>query len=152
MPKPPPDVLVRPLRPDERAAWEPLWQGYLTFYESEVTPQTTSVLWERLHDPQEPMFVRGAFAAGQLIGIAHYLFHRSCWTIGDYCYLQDLFVIPEARGCGAGRALIAAVEEAARAQGASRVHWLTKEDNHAARALYDKVAERSGFIQYRKLF
>lgn len=152
MPKPPPDLVIRPLRPDERAVWEPLWQGYLTFYESRVSPETTDMLWQRLHDPKEPMFVLGAYSGGRLIGIAQFLFHRSCWTIGDYCYLQDLFVVPEARGLGAGRALIAAVEQAARAYGASRVHWLTKEDNLSARALYDQLAERSGFIQYRKLF
>jgi GNAT superfamily N-acetyltransferase len=152
MPKPPPDLVIRPLNPGERAAWEPLWQGYLTFYESQVSPETTDVLWQRLHDPDEPMFVLGAFAGGRLVGMVQYLFHRSCWTIGDYCYLQDLFVVPEARGHGAGRALIEAVEQAARAHGASRVHWLTKEDNYAARALYDQLADRSGFIQYRKLF
>jgi GNAT superfamily N-acetyltransferase len=152
MPKPQPDLVIRPLNPDERSAWEPLWQGYLTFYESQVSTETTDVLWKRLHDAGEPMFVLGAFSGGRLVGIVQYLFHRSCWTIGDYCYLQDLFVLPEARGLGAGRALIEAVERAARAQGASRVHWLTKEDNHAARALYDKLADRSGFIQYRKLF
>jgi GNAT superfamily N-acetyltransferase len=148
----PPDLVIRPLNPDERAVWQPLWQGYLTFYESQVSPETTDMLWQRLHDPAEPMSVLGAFSGGRLIGIVQYLFHRSCWTIGDYCYLQDLFVVPEARGLGAGRALIQAVEQAARAYGASRVHWLTKEDNHAARALYDKLADRSGFIQYRKLF
>jgi GNAT superfamily N-acetyltransferase len=152
MPKPPPDLVIRPLRPDERDAWEPLWQGYLTFYESQVTPETTDVLWQRLHDPDEPMFVLGALSGGRLVGMVQFLFHRSCWTIGDYCYLQDLFVVPEARGFGVGRALIEAVENAARARGASRVHWLTKEDNHAARALYDTLADRSGFIQYRKLF
>lgn len=152
MPKPRSDLVVRPLNPDERAAWEPLWQGYLTFYESSVTADTTDVLWRRLHDPNEPMFVLGAFSGGRLVGIVHHLFHRSCWTIGDYCYLQDLFVVPEARGLGAGRALIEAVEQAARAHGASRVHWLTKEDNRTARALYDKLADCSGFIQYRKLF
>ncbi|HWV54981.1 GNAT family N-acetyltransferase [Pseudorhodoplanes sp.] len=146
------DLLIRPPGPDERSAWEPLWQGYLTFYESRVPPETTDVLWQRLHDPAEPMFVLGAYSGGRLIGIVHYLFHRSCWTIGDYCYLQDLFVVKEARGLGAGRALIEAVEQAARAHGASRVHWLTQEDNHTARALYDKLADRSGFIQYRKLF
>jgi len=150
MPKP--DFVIRPLRPDERAAWEPLWQGYLTFYEARVSPETTDVLWQRLHDPNEPMFLLGACSDGRLIGIVQYLFHRSCWTIGDYCYLQDLFVVPEARGLGAGRALIEAVEQAARAHGASRVHWLTKEDNHKARALYDQLADCSGFIQYRKLF
>ena len=152
MPKPPPDLTIRPLRADERADWEPLWQGYLTFYESSVSPETTDVLWKRLHDPSEPMFALGATSGGRLIGIVHYLFHRSCWTIGDYCYLQDLFVTEDARGLGAGRALIAAVEKDARDRGASRVHWLTKEDNHTARALYDTLAERSGFIQYRKLF
>lgn len=152
MPKPPSEFVIRPLNPDERAAWEPLWQGYLAFYEAQVAPETTDVLWQRLLDPDEPMFVVGAFSGRRLAGIAHYLFHRSCWTVGDYCYLQDLYVVPEARGAGAGRALIEAVERAARAHGASRIHWLTKEDNHTARALYDKLAERSGFIQYRKLF
>jgi len=152
MPKPPPDLVIRPLDPGERAVWEPLWQDYLAFYESQVSPETTEILWQRLHDPDEPMFVLGAYSGGRLIGIVQYLFHRSCWTIGDYCYLQDLFVVAGARGLGAGRALIEAVEQAARAHGASRVHWLTKEDNHTARALYDRLAERSGFIQYRKLF
>ena len=88
----------------------------------------------------------------KLRGIAHYLFHRSCWTIGDYCYLQDLFVAEGARGRGLGRALILAVEQLARAAGASRLYWLTHETNAGARALYDRLAERSGFIQYRKLF
>jgi GNAT superfamily N-acetyltransferase len=152
MPKPRSDFAIRPLEPDERADWEPLWQAYLTFYETRVSPQTTDVLWQRLHDPNEPMFALGAFSDEKLIGIVQYLFHRSCWTIGDYCYLQDLFVVPDARKLGTGRALIAAVELEARNKGASRVHWLTKEDNHSARALYDTLAERSGFIQYRKLF
>lgn len=108
--------------------------------------------WARLHDPAEPMHVLGAYLDDRLCGIAHYLFHRSCWTIGDYCYLQDLFVAEGARGRGLGRALITAVEERARAAGASRVYWLTHESNTGARALYDRLAERSGFIQYRKLF
>ena len=98
------------------------------------------------------MFLLGAYADGTLAGIVHYLFHRSCWTIADYCYLQDLFVAETARNLGLGRTLIEAVEREARAAGASRVYWLTKEDNATARKLYDRVAERSGFIQYRKLF
>jgi GNAT superfamily N-acetyltransferase len=146
------DLVIRPLRPDERADWEPLWNGYLSFYETSLPKEITDVTWRRLHDAGEPMFALGANAEGRLVGIAHYLFHRSCWTIGNYCYLQDLFVAPDARGIGAGRALIAAVEKAARDAGASRLYWLTKEDNMSARALYDKVADRSGFIQYRKLF
>jgi GNAT superfamily N-acetyltransferase len=90
--------------------------------------------------------------ADRLCGIAHYLFHRSCWTTGDYCYLQDLFVAEGIRNLGLGRALITAVEERARAAGASRLYWLTHETNTSARALYDRLAERPGFIQYRKLF
>ena len=117
-----------------------------------MSPETTDVLWTRLHDDCEPIFALGVFHDGQLIGIVHYLFHRTTWTIADYCYLQDLYVSEAARGLGAGRALIEAVEQAARQKGASRVYWLTKEDNHTARALYDKLADRSGFIQYRKLF
>jgi GNAT superfamily N-acetyltransferase len=146
------DIVIRDIGIGERAAWEPLWQGYLAFYETALPKEVTDVTWARLHDPAEPMFVLGAYEDGRLIGIVHYIFHRSCWTIGDYCYLQDLFVAADARGTGAGRRLIAAVEQRARAAGASRVYWLTKEDNFAARALYDKVADRSGFIQYRKLF
>lgn len=145
-------LVIRPLRSHERAAWEPLWRGYLAFYESAQTQEAMDVAWARMHDPAEPMAGLGAWRGDDLIGIAHYLFHRSFWTIGNYCYLQDLFVAEDTRGHGVGRALIAAVEQAARAAGASRIHWLTKEDNATARALYDKLAERSGFIQYRKLF
>ena len=146
------DIVIRPIRADERADWEPLWKGYQAFYRVAISGETTSVTWARLHDPAEPMHALGAYTGGRLCGIVHYLFHRSCWTIGDYCYLQDLFVAEGARNRGLGRALIAAVEERARATGASRIYWLTHESNAGARSLYDKLAERSGFIQYRKLF
>ena len=86
------DFVIRPLRPDERAEWEPLWNGYLTFYETSLPKEVSDATWARLHEASEPMFALGAYADGRLVGIAHYLFHRSCWTIGDYCYLQDLFV------------------------------------------------------------
>ena len=143
---------IRPLRLDERADWEPLWKGYQLFYKVAIPEEATRVTWARLHDPAEPMEALGAYMDGRLRGIAHYLFHRSCWTIGNYCYLQDLFVAESARHLGLGRALIAAVEERARRAGASRLYWLTHESNAAARVLYDQLAERSGFIQYRKLF
>jgi GNAT superfamily N-acetyltransferase len=146
-----PRPVIRALRPDERRSWEPLWLGYLTFYKSVVTPEITETTWSRLHDPAEPMYVLGAVLDGTLVGIVHYLFHRSTWTIGDYCYLQDLFTAPEARGQGAGRALIEAVYERAKVAGASRVYWLTHETNATARALYDTLADRPGFIQYRHL-
>jgi GNAT superfamily N-acetyltransferase len=143
---------IRPVAEAERAAWEPLWKGYLDFYETSVPAETYATTWARLHDPAEPMFVLGAYSGGQLAGIVHYLYHRSCWTTGNYCYLQDLFVAEVARGQGLGRALIEAVYREARAASASRVYWLTHETNATARALYDKLADRPGFIQYRKLF
>jgi GNAT superfamily N-acetyltransferase len=146
------DELIRPIRADERTQWEALWKGYQSFYQVAISDETTAVTWIRLHDPAEPMGALGAYLSGKLCGIAHYLFHRSCWTIGDYCYLQDLFVAEDARGRGLGGALIQAVERQARAAGASRIYWLTQESNVVARALYDRLAERSGFIQYRKLF
>ena len=112
---------------------------------------------DRLDDLHALMRIAGirhlpVMAGGKLVGIVQYLFHRTFWTVGDYCYLQDLFVDPNHRGGGVGRALIAGVEKAAREAGASRVHWLTQESNKTARFLYDQVAERSGFIQYRKIF
>ena len=146
------NVEIRPVGLHERADWEPLWKGYQTFYKVVIPDEATAVTWARLHDPGEPMHVLGAYVDGRLEGIVHYLFHRSSWTVGNYCYLQDLFVAEGVRNLGLGRAMIAAVEERARAAGASRVYWLTHETNTDARALYDKVAERPGFIQYRKLF
>jgi len=146
------NVTIRPLRADERADWEPLWKGYQAFYKVVIADETTAVTWTRLHDPAEAMGVFGAYMNGRLCGIVHYLFHRSCWPVGDYCYLPDLFVAEDARNLGVGRALILAVEDRARAAGASRVYWLTHETNADARVLYDRLAERSGFIQYRKLF
>ena len=143
---------IRPLRLDERALWQVLWKSYLDFYKTSVPPEVYDATWARLHDPKEPMSLLGGCVDGRLLGIVHFLYHRSCWTIGDYCYLQDLFVADEARKRGLGRALIEAVYREARAAGASRVHWLTHETNATARALYDQLADRPGFIQYRRLF
>jgi GNAT superfamily N-acetyltransferase len=145
-------VVIRPLRVDERAAWEPLWAGYLKFYKATVPPETTAKTWQRFHDDAEPMYVLGAFVDDKLTGIVQFLYHRSCWTVGDYCYLQDLFVNEGARGHGVGRKLIEAVYERAKSDGASRVHWLTQFENARAQILYDEVADRSGFMQYRKIF
>ena len=152
MPRANANVAIGPVPANERADWELLWKGYQAFYKVVISDETTAVTWARLHDPAEPMHVLGAYVGGKLCGIVHYLFHRSCWTIGDYCYLQDLFVAEDARNLGLGRALIEAVEERARAADASRVYWLTHETNAGARALYDQLAERPGFIQYRMLF
>lgn len=146
-----PKIEIHPIGKDERVGWEVLWQGYLRFYESSQAADATNATWLRMHDPAEPMHGLGAYLDGRLLGIVHYLFHRSFWTVGHYCYLQDLFVSEAARGNGLGRALIEAVYDRARDAGASRVYWLTQESNATARALYDQVADRTGFIQYRRI-
>ena len=144
------DLVIRPVGEDERAAWNSLWAGYLTFYKTALPHQVSDLTWQRLHDPAEPIFILGAYAGGSLTGFVHYLFHRSTWAPHWYCYLEDLFVADDARGLGAGRKLIEAVCEKARIAGASRVYWMTHETNAQARRLYDKVADNLGFIQYRR--
>jgi GNAT superfamily N-acetyltransferase len=145
-------ITIRPLARADRAQWEPLWQAYLAFYETSVPAEVTELTFARFFDESEPMHALVAEREGEVVGIVHYLFHRSTWTEGPYCYLQDLFTREDARGGGVGRKLIEAVYDRAREQGASRVYWLTQESNATARALYDKLADRPGFIQYRKLF
>ena len=105
----------------DRARWAELWTGYLTFYKATLPPEQNDLTWQRLHDPAEPMHLLGAYVDGKLEGIVHYLFHRSTWTDGNYCYLQDLFVAEGGRNHGLGRALIEAVYAEARQKGASRV-------------------------------
>lgn len=143
-------VVVRPVALGDRAAWEPLWQGYNTFYRRKVEPEITDTTWSRFFDGYEPVHALVAERAGDLLGIVHYLFHRSTTLIGPTCYLQDLFTAEFARGQGVGRALIEGVYERARTAGAGRVYWQTHETNLVAMKLYDKVAERSGFVVYRK--
>lgn len=142
---------IRALAAADHDAWYPLWRGYQAFYETEIPEATSRVAWQRLLDPAEPMHGAIAVLGGRPVGLVHYLEHRSFWTEGDYCYLQDLFVAPGTRGHGVGRALIEHVYAEARRRGCSRVHWLTQEGNTTARRLYDRLAERSGFIQYRKI-
>jgi GNAT superfamily N-acetyltransferase len=127
-------------------------EGLSHLLQATLAPGANDVAWQRFHDPDEPMFLLGAYVDGKLTGIVQYLFHRSSWTPGNYCYLQDLFVAEGARGLGLGRALIEAVYGEAKSAGASRVHWLTQTTNTQARILYDQVADDSGFMQYRKVF
>lgn len=133
------------------AQWLTLWQGYQVFYKTNIAQATTDLTWSRFLDPSEPMHCAVAEDEGKLIGMVHYIQHRSCWTTGDYIYLQDLFVNPHIRGKGIGRALIEHVYAVAAQKGASRVWWLTHESNEDAMKLYDKIADKSGFTQYRKI-
>jgi GNAT superfamily N-acetyltransferase len=145
--------VIRALEARDEAAWRALFAGYNAFYERPAFPrEITDVTWQRLLDPAERMHALVADDAGAVVGLAHYLFHRSTTAIADVCYLQDLFVAEAARGLGHARALIEAVRERARSAGAARLYWQTHESNAAARRLYDTLAERSGFIVYRAAF
>ena len=143
-------MIIRPVAPADRERWLPLWVGYNRFYERELADAVTAITWSRFFDANEPVHALVAEHDGALIGLVHYLFHRSTSMIGLNCYLQDLFTVAESRGHGVGRALIEGVCERAKKAGAERVYWQTHETNATAMKLYDKVAERSGFIVYRK--
>ena len=147
-----PNLQIRPITAADHTAWLPLWQAYQRFYQAEIPATTSALTWQRFLDPAEPMFAALAWQGEVAVGLVHGIFHRSCWTSGDYCYLQDLFVSDGLRGAGVGRQLIEYVYAHAQAAGANRVHWLTQEDNAQARLLYERIADHSGFIQYRHLF
>jgi len=142
-------IQIRPLSENQHSAWLPLWRGYQAFYETDIAPEVSAVTWTRLLDPGEPMAAALAWHGDTAVGLVHHIRHRSCWTIGDYMYLQDLFVAAQARGGGIGRQLIEYVYGIAHSAGCSRVYWLTHESNIDAMLLYDRIAQRSGFVQYR---
>ena len=143
-------VCVRALAAADKAAWLPLWAGYLTFYETSVPAEVTETTFARLTGGDAAMFGLVAEDNGRVIGIAHAVVHSSTWAKAPYVYLNDLFVAPDARGSGAGRALIEAVYKRADEMGAGRVYWLTHETNATARRLYDTLAVNDGFVEYRR--
>ncbi len=145
------NIQIRTLIEEDKVDWFRLWVRYQAFYRSTIPDSISELTWCRFADPAEPMVAFGAFAKSTLVGIVHAIYHRSTWTEGDYCYLQDLFADAACRGQGVGRALIEHVCEQARVRGASQIYWLTHESNAQAILLYDHVAERSGFLQYRML-
>ncbi len=144
-------IAIRPLERSDHAAWLPLWRGYQAFYRVDIADAVSDVTWQRLLDPAEPMGGALAWQGEQAVGLVHHIRHRSCWTVGDYCYLQDLYVDGAVRGAGIGRRLIEHVYDVAADQGCSRVHWLTHETNSDAMKLYNRIADRSGFLQYRHI-
>ncbi len=144
-------LTIKPLSPGDHAAWLPLWRGYQSFYKVDIPAAVSEVTWRRLNDPAESMAGALAWSDAKAVGLVHHIRHRSCWTTDDYCYLQDLFVAPEFRGTGVGRQLIEYVYARAREQGLNRVYWLTHETNTEAMRLYDRIADASGFVQYRHL-
>jgi GNAT superfamily N-acetyltransferase len=144
-------LIIRSVAPADFAQWLPLWQGYNLFYGRPALPEDiTQSTWSRFFDRNEPMHAIVAEKDGQLFGLAHYIFHCSTIQIPPTCYLADLFTNESSRGKGIGRALIDAVYQRAKEAGCPRVYWHTHETNLTAMKLYDKVAERSGFVVYRK--
>lgn len=150
------DLLVRPVTRQDFDQWLPLWDGYNAFYgrsgPTALAAEITRTTWERFFDAYEPVNALVAESGGKLLGLTHYIFHRSTISIAPNCYLQDLFTNEAARGKGVGRALINGVYERAQLAGSPRVYWLTHETNHTAMELYNKVADHSGFVVYRKMF
>jgi len=144
------NLIVRPVAQGDFARWAPLWEGYNRFYQRTLPAAITEMTWTRFFDAYEPVHALVAERDGQLLGLVHYIFHRNTTMIGPTCYLQDLFTSEAARGQGVGRALIEGVYAKAREAGAPRVYWQTHETNKTAMRLYDQVAERSGFVVYRK--
>ncbi|WP_426150866.1 GNAT family N-acetyltransferase [Pseudomonas sp. DC3000-4b1] len=141
---------IKPVSAADHHRWSLLWQAYQRFYGVTIAEVVSAMTWQRLLDPGEPMNAALAWRGDTAVGLVHWIFHRSCWTIENSCYLQDLIVDDKYRGGGIGRQLIEHVYAQARGAGCSKVHWLTHETNATAIALYEQLAERPGFIQYRK--
>lgn len=140
---------IRPLAASDKPAWDPLWQGYLKFYKTELSDEQSELTWQRLLDPDFNLFCLVAEVDGAIRGISHYSFQNSTWAAKNYCYLEDLYVEPTLRGGGVGRSLIDAVREIAERAGSSRLYWNTDSTNETARKLYDSYELESGKVQYR---
>ncbi|MCM2460883.1 GNAT family N-acetyltransferase [Pseudomonas sp. CG7] len=141
---------IRLVTAEDHAAWLPLWQAYLRFYNTELPEAVTQSTWQRLLDDREPTHGALAWNGDTAVGLVHFIYHRSNWSIENSCYLQDLLVTEQSRGTGVGRQLIEFVYATAKADGCCKVHWLTHETNATAIQLYERIAERPGFIQFRK--
>ena len=142
-------LFIRDPRPDDEAAWRRLWAGYCAFYETDVSEAVTAGTWARTLTPQSPVFGRIAEWNGKVAGFTTSVLHEGTWTLAPVCYLEDLFVDPEARGHGVGRALIEDLVNLARERGWSRLYWHTREGNATARRLYGKFAVADDFVRYR---
>ena len=141
-------IIIRPVTEKDKTFWLPLWHAYNEFYKTTIGTEQTNLTWQRLLNPDFNMFGLVALQGEEVIGMTHYLYRPSTWSAGDYCYLEDLFVFPEVRGQGVGRALIDEVKQAAINAGAARLYWTTAPDNVTARKLYDTYA-LANMVQYQ---
>lgn len=147
----PPPITIRPLTAHDKKAWRQLWTAYLAFYETTISEEVYETSFDRLlTDAPGEYSALVAERNGELVGLAHFLFHRFMWTVQDTCYLMDLFTAPAARGQGIGRALITAVHDRAKAAGITTTYWNTQETNYKGRMLYDQLATQVPFVTYEK--
>ncbi len=142
-------VTIHDAGPRDEAAFRRLWAGFQAYYAMELPPAVTDSTWARIQSTDSPMALRLAWVQGAVVGFALYQHHPSSWVLGDDCYLEDLFVMPDLRGQGIGRALIEDLKSLARSRGWHRIYWLTEQDNAAARRLYDTQAPNDNHIRYR---
>lgn len=140
---------IRKTAPEDEAEWRALWAQYLAFYKVDLSAEVTANTWARAHDPASPMRIRVAVENATILGFAVHLHHPSTWVMGEDCYLEDLFVSPDARGKGVGRALIQDLAALAKANGWHRLYWHTDEGNATARRLYDSFTPSDGHVRYR---
>jgi GNAT superfamily N-acetyltransferase len=144
------DIILKNITEISKQEWLLLWQDYQRFYQAQISEEVSEKTWEKLTGFElESMYGFAALIDGKVVGFVHVIEHESSWTVRPYAYLQDLFVHPAYRGQGVARKLIERVYQAAQQRNCDRVYWLTQESNHQARVLYDKVAKKTGFIQYR---
>ena len=142
-------VTIESAEQKDYASWLPLWINYQTFYRTKISDEVTKLTWERFLTPSEPVYCAVAKYNGKIVGLVHYLFHRSTWAESNYCYLEDLFVSEDVRGQHIGKQLIEYVQQQAQKHHASRLYWHTHETNLRGQRLYDWVAQKSGMIEYR---
>lgn len=142
-------VTIESAEQKDYASWLPLWINYQTFYRTKISDEVTKLTWERFLTPNEPVYCAVAKYDGKIVGLVHYLFHRSTWAESNYCYLEDLFVSEEVRGQHIGKQLIEYVQQQAKKHHASRLYWHAHETNLRGQRLYDWVAQKSGMIEYR---
>jgi GNAT superfamily N-acetyltransferase len=140
--------VIRAALPGDEAAWRALWRGYCDFYEVRLPPEVTSRTWKRILDPDSAVMCIVAEVEGQVYGFANCVVHENTWEAQPVCYLEDLFVLPAARGRGIGKALLEWLRNAMRAEGWARLYWMTREDNERARKLYDQFTRADGFVRY----
>ncbi|MDD2054801.1 GNAT family N-acetyltransferase [Pseudomonas putida] len=142
-------LIIRAIEPADYPQWLPLWQAYQTFYEVALSEEVGRTTFKRFLDTAEPVFAAVAVQDGQLVGFVHAVLHRSTWALNDFCYLEDLYVAPDIRGAGTGKALIEWVRDVAREQECARLYWHTHRTNERAQKLYNWIADNSGCIEYR---